>query len=35
MFIDPFVAGVFCTLFAEMLIFFIFAFLKTLGGKRK
>ena len=32
--IDPFVAGVFCTLFAEMAIFFLYGILKSIGGKK-
>lgn len=34
MLVNPFVAGVFCTLFCEMAIIVIFAILKSFGGKK-
>lgn len=33
MIINPFVAGVFCTLFCEMLAIIIVAIIKVIGGK--
>lgn len=34
MYVDPFVAGVVCTLLAEMLVIVLYAVFKSVGGKK-